>query len=69
MIDTNSPGLMSRSIRRSTYVFVGPWGKDFYAPQTDHEIAPAAFSQLAFGFLNLATIRSRFFFHNQAVEE
>src|SRR5437868_11387529 len=33
IIDTNSPGAISRSIRRSTYVRVGPWGNDFSTPR------------------------------------
>src|ERR1044071_4624769 len=33
MIDTNSPGLMSRLILLKTYVFVGPWEKAFSTPR------------------------------------
>src|ERR1051325_12085693 len=33
MIDTNSPGLMSRLIRRKTYVLVGPCEKAFSTPR------------------------------------
>src|SRR5687768_1845854 len=35
MIDTNSPGLMSTVIRRSTYVWPGPTGYDFSIPRVE----------------------------------
>src|SRR5436190_18923040 len=35
MIDTNSPGLMSSVMRRSTYVCPGPTGKDFSTARVD----------------------------------
>src|ERR1051326_4249504 len=33
MIETNSPGLMSRLIRLKTYVLVGPWENAFSTPR------------------------------------
>src|ERR1043166_10074307 len=33
MIETNSPGLMSRLIRRKTYVLLGPWENAFSTPR------------------------------------
>src|ERR1044072_4929508 len=33
MIETNSPALMSRLIRRRTYVLVGPWENAFSTPR------------------------------------
>src|SRR5689334_3503709 len=33
MIETNSPGLMSKLILRNTYVLVGPWENAFSTPR------------------------------------